>query len=406
MELNIFRSTFFISLITNWKFCSSSIALSEQENILSDVLPKKQSIAIVQQREEKQGGKGTKLIENSKVSKKELKSDQAVNKPPALRKSISKNMAASIFDLNSKVDRPAPELPSTEGIEYPRAAAWASESLSNVLKDEKGRQLFLVFLHDALAEENLSFIESYEKFKVMTSPAEKKKYVQEFFEKYSPYVNLSSVAMQDENLKKIKETAAKDDPDPAAFLLAVKEVNRLLENDQFPRFKRSDVYIKFLEKVMPRAYADKWATNFEALVGNQAILFPFIFKIYQFHISFPVRQKVGRYHFRYFLRNIHAEENLRFWEAVIEYKQMKNKSTAMLNMGRNIQKQYLVEGTANEIFLPFGLRQVIDSRIEAKDVDNTLFDEAVKHVEQVLKNDPYVRFLQSAEYNDLLVKLK
>ncbi|EFO12281.1 hypothetical protein LOAG_16252, partial [Loa loa] len=58
------------------------------------------------------------------------------------------------------------------------------------------------------------------------------------------------------------------------------------------------------------------------------------------------------------------------------------------------------------IFLPFGLRQVIENRIETKDVDCTLFDEAIKHVEQVLKNDPYVRFLQSTEYNDLLIKLK
>ncbi|VIO94935.1 Uncharacterized protein BM_BM2474 [Brugia malayi] len=367
---------------------SDSIALSVQENILSDVLPKKQSITIdiVEQNEAKQEEAEENLIENSTILKQELnkskvkKIDREVKQTTQTqRKSISKNMAESIFDFNSKVSRRAPELPSTDGIEYPRAAAWASESLNNVLKDEKGRQLFRVFLHDSLAEENLSFIESYDKFKQMTSPADKKQYIQEFFEKYSPYVNLSSVALQ-----KIKETAAKDDPDPAAFLLAVKEVNRLLENDQFPRFKRSDVYINFLEKVMPRSYADKWATSFEALVGNQ----------------------VGRYYFRYFLRNIHAEENLRFWEAVIEYKQTKNKSTAMLNMGRNIQKQYLVEGTTNEIFLPFGLRQVIDNRIETKDVDSTLFDEAVKHVEQVLKNDPYVRFLQSTEYNDLLVKLK
>ncbi|KAK6104853.1 Regulator of G protein signaling domain family protein [Brugia pahangi] len=374
---------------------SNSIALSAQENILSDVLPKKQSITIdnvgiVEQNEAKQEEAEENLIENSTILKQETKIELNKSKVKKIdrevkqttqtqRKSISKNMAESIFDFNSKVSRRAPELPSTDGIEYPRAAAWASESLNNVLKDEKGRQLFRVFLHDSLAEENLSFIESYDKFKQMTSPADKKQYIQEFFEKYSPYVNLSSVALQ-----KIKETAAKDDPDPAAFLLAVKEVNRLLENDQFPRFKRSDVYINFLEKVMPRSYADKWATSFEALVGNQ----------------------VGRYYFRYFLRNIHAEENLRFWEAVIEYKQTKNKSTAMLNMGRNIQKQYLVEGTTNEIFLPFGLRQVIDNRIETKDVDSTLFDEAVKHVEQVLKNDPYVRFLQSTEYNDLLVKLK
>ncbi|VDN02350.1 unnamed protein product [Thelazia callipaeda] len=286
-------------------------------------------------------------------------------------------MAVSMFDMQ-KADRNSIELPSTEDIDYARAASWANESLANVLKDQKGRQLFHAFLHDALAEENLSFLESYEKFKKMTDPAEKKEYIKEFFTKYSPYVNLSSVAMQ-----KIKETAKTDDPDPAAFALAVKEVNRLLENDQFPRFKRSEIYVNFLEKLLPRISAEKWTTSFEALVGNQ----------------------IGRYYFRIFLRNIHAEENLRFWEAIIEFKQTKNKSTAMLNMGRNIQKQYLVEGTHNEIFLPFGVRQLIEKRIEEKDVDKTLFDDAVKHVEQILKNDPYVRFLQSSEYNNLLQKL-
>ncbi|VDK32131.1 unnamed protein product [Gongylonema pulchrum] len=161
--------------------------------------------------------------------------------------------------MDAAAARQPPEMPSTDGVEYPRAASWASESLANVLKDEKGRQLFRVFLHDALAEENLSFIESYEKFKQMTDPAAKKQYIEEFFVKYSPYVNLSSAAMQ------------AYDPNPAAFALAVKEVNRLLENDQFPRFKRSDVYVDFLEKLLPRAYAEKWTTNFDALLGNQVI---------------------------------------------------------------------------------------------------------------------------------------
>lgn len=35
-------------------------------------------------------------------------------------------------------------------------------------------------------------------------------------------------------------------------------------------------------------------------------------------------------------------------------------------------------------------------------VDETLFEDAIKHVEQVLRNDPYVRFLQSKEYQELL----
>ncbi|MCP9263714.1 hypothetical protein DINM_007095 [Dirofilaria immitis] len=195
---------------------SNSIGFSEQqENILSDVLSEKQSVAInkvdiTEQGDEKTKNKKdevqTKLVENSKLLIPETKGEAQLS------------TAVSIFDINAKIARQAPELPSIDGIEYPRAASWASESLNNVLKDEKGRQLFHVFLHDSLAEENLSFIESFEKFKQMTSPAEKKQYVQEFFEKYSPYVNLSSVALQ-----KIKETAEKDDPDPDAFLLAVKK---------------------------------------------------------------------------------------------------------------------------------------------------------------------------------------
>ncbi|KHN84115.1 Regulator of G-protein signaling rgs-3, partial [Toxocara canis] len=301
--------------------------------------------------------------------------------PPNARKAspvLSINMAASMFDLDARADRVVPEMPSTDGIEYPRAASWASGTLQNVLSDDKGRQLFKVFLHDALAEENLSFIESYDEFKKMKDPVQKKHYVEEFFTKYSPFINISSVAMQ-----KIKATASSEDPDPGAFALAAKEVMRLLENDQFPRFKRSEVYVNYLEKLLPRAYAEKWTTSFEALLGNQ----------------------IGRHYFRLFLRNIHAEENLRFWEAVIEFRQTKNKSSAMLNMGRNIQRQYLVEGTHNEVFLPFGVRQFIEKKINDKDVDCTLFDEAIKHVEQVLKNDPYVRFLQSKEYISLLEKL-
>ena len=55
----------------------------------------------------------------------------------------------------------------------------------------------------------------------------------------------------------------------AAFGLAYREVNGLLERDQFPRFKRSEVYLSYLEKLLPRAYAEKWANSFEALLGNQ-----------------------------------------------------------------------------------------------------------------------------------------
>lgn len=51
-------------------------------------------------------------------------------------------------------------------------------------------------MHDALAEENLSFVESIEKLHRMNDPAEKKKYIEQFLSECSPYINISSAAMQ------------------------------------------------------------------------------------------------------------------------------------------------------------------------------------------------------------------
>ena len=102
-------------------------------------------------------------------------------------------------------------------------------------------------------------------------------------------------------------------------------------------------------------------------------------------VRITFRLQVGRHHFRIFLRGIHAEENLRFWEAVVEFRAVKNKSPAMVNLARVIMQTYLAEGASNEVFLPFGVRQVIQKRLDDNDIDLVLFDDAIKHVEQVLR---------------------
>uniref|UniRef100_A0A1I7XT47 RGS domain-containing protein n=1 Tax=Heterorhabditis bacteriophora TaxID=37862 RepID=A0A1I7XT47_HETBA len=285
---------------------------------------------------------------------------------PSLDRQQKPAYSMSMFDANAKVDREAPPKPDPSGVEYPRAASWASGTCSAVLKDEKGCQLFRCFLFESLAEENLSFVEAVDKLKKMKSSSEKKSYAKEIVSLYAPYINLSSGAM-----RKMRDAADSDNVDPDEFSPAVKEVS-------------FNIYLEFLEQLLPRSYAEKWTTSFEALLGNH----------------------VGRHHFRLFLRGIHAEENLRFWEAVVEFRSQKNKSQAQLTAGKSTMNTFLAEGANNEVFLPFGVRQVIERKIQSKEVDITLFDEATKHVEQVLRNDPYVRFLQSPQYLGLLAKLK
>ncbi|EGT48285.1 CBN-RGS-3 protein [Caenorhabditis brenneri] len=284
-----------------------------------------------------------------------------------------------MFDGKEKVNRDPPPMPSTDGVEYPRAASWAAGNCANVLNDDKGKQLFRCFLFQSLAEENLAFLEAMDKLKKMKISDEKVAYAREILETYQQSINLSSSSM-----KSLRNAVANETLDMEEFAPAIKEVKRLLENDQFPRFRRSELYLEYLEELLPRSYAEKWAQSFESLLGNH----------------------VGRHHFRIFLRSIHAEENLRFWEAVVEFRSSRHKTAAMNNLGKVILTTYLAEGTANEVFLPFGVRQVIERRIHDNQIDITLFDEAIKHVEQVLRNDPYVRFLQSHQYIDLLSKLK
>lgn len=69
----------------------------------------------------------------------------------------------------------------------------------------------------------------------------------------------------------MRTAATAENPDSKALELAHKEISKLLENDQFPRFRRSQIYLGFIEKLLPRVYAEKWATSFDALLGNQVI---------------------------------------------------------------------------------------------------------------------------------------
>ncbi|KAF7637954.1 hypothetical protein Mgra_00002657 [Meloidogyne graminicola] len=320
--------------------------------------------------------------EEEKILKKEINIKNNLEMPPikdistinGIRDINNEKTIQNMFEKDSRNDAPIPQMPTTDGIEYPRAASWSSSTVAEIMRDKIGRQVFRCFLHESLAEENLLFIEEIEKMKKEKQPEKIRQGIKILLDKYGQYINLSSVAMK----------ATKSEiPDPKALECSHKEIYKLLENDQFPRFRRSKLYLEFLEQLLPRSYAERWMTSFDALLGNQ----------------------VGRHHFRQFLFNVHAEENLRFWESVIEFRQLKNKSIAMLNMSRTIQQQFLREGAHNEVFLPFGLRQRVEKKIREKNVDESVFDEAVKHVEQILKNDPYVRFINSKEYNDLLAKL-
>lgn len=138
--------------------------------------------------------------------------------PPA--PNTTTTAANAMFDLGARSDRPAPQMPSAlnDNIEYPRAASWSSSTVAEIMRDPLGRQVmgrhkivlycyfyivilywvkvFRCFLYEALAEENLLFVEDVEKLKKEKDAIKLRDGILELLDKYGQYVNLSSVAMQ------------------------------------------------------------------------------------------------------------------------------------------------------------------------------------------------------------------
>ena len=102
-------------------------------------------------------------------------------------------MMDNMFSKDQSSLRAAPEMPSSNGIDYPRAASWSSSTVADIMKDRIGKQVFRCFLHKCLAEENLLFVDEIDDIKKLQGDALKKA-VAELLEKYEMYINISSSA--------------------------------------------------------------------------------------------------------------------------------------------------------------------------------------------------------------------
>lgn len=48
-----------------------------------------------------------------------------------------------MFEGDSHSNRPVPQMPTTEGIEYPRAASWSSSTVAEIMRDPLGMAFLL-----------------------------------------------------------------------------------------------------------------------------------------------------------------------------------------------------------------------------------------------------------------------
>lgn len=109
-----------------------------------------------------------------------------------------------------------------------------------------------------------------------------------------------------------------------------------------------------------------------------------------------LRDPAGREHFIQFLEKEFSLENLRFWEAVQQLKQIHLKDVPV--KVQEIWNEYL----APDANCPINIdsRSYENTKINMQNPDRWTFDEAAWHVYFVMRNDSYRRYTNSTMYTD------
>lgn len=122
--------------------------------------------------------------------------------------------------------------------------------------------------------------------------------------------------------------------------------------------------------------ARKWQTSFESVL----------------------KHKFGVQLFQDFLRSQYGEENLNFWLAVEDYKQVDENSRA--ERARMIYEDYVSTLSPTEISLDAKVRAEIDNNMSNPTEDT--FKVAQDHIFTLMYHDCFPRFIKSKHYKQLL----
>ncbi|XP_053287396.1 regulator of G-protein signaling 1 isoform X1 [Pleuronectes platessa] len=122
---------------------------------------------------------------------------------------------------------------------------WA-ESLDQLLECKTGQLVFENFLRTEYSEENLLFWRACERYKKMTSEAETTEAAKRIYTEFVQVDALRQINIDCATREEISENLSL--PGPACFDRAQRLIYRLMENDCYPRFLKSEIYQALLEQ--------------------------------------------------------------------------------------------------------------------------------------------------------------
>ncbi|XP_030219876.1 regulator of G-protein signaling 21 isoform X2 [Gadus morhua] len=111
--------------------------------------------------------------------------------------------------------------------------------------------------------------------------------------------------------------------------------------------------------------------------------------------------KAGQIAFVEFLKSEYSEENILFWLACEEYKNIKN-SPEMISSANRIYTEFVQTEAPRQINIDCTTRENITKNISQPTL--TSFDSAQKLIYSLMARDCYPRFLKSDVYQGLLMR--
>eukprot|EP00062_Callorhinchus_milii_P010884 gi/632956228/ref/XP_007893855.1/ PREDICTED: regulator of G-protein signaling 18 [Callorhinchus milii] len=174
----------------------------------------------------------------NQVERREIKT-RLKNKRNRLSLLLQKAESNEIFS-------PFPSKSEKPNSSYDEPIKW-TESLDKLLGYKNGLNIFRAFLQSEYSDENLEFWLACEDYKKTKSPAKRaskaKKIYSEFIE-----TDAAKEVNVDFHTKEVTKKSISQ-PTLSCFDSAQKTVYNLMEKDSYPRFLRSELYLKLLKQV-------------------------------------------------------------------------------------------------------------------------------------------------------------
>lgn len=237
-----------------------------------------------------------------------------------------------------------------------------------------GRSLLKQHLVQEHADESILFWEAVEGYKQLHSSDEMEEMARDIYDQFISSHAKKEICI-DSKCRSALAISYKQ-PNKTTFDDAQQQIFKSMETDNYERFKRSKIYMNFLLQQIPHDVVIEWGDNFEKLLQYDE----------------------GRHLLEEFLINEKAEENLRFWAEVQDYK--KSNSKQRKARATDIYNRFVNPDAKTEISLDGPTKTAIMKSYEKGDAK--LFDKAEEHIYLLMRGDCYPRFVKSQYYRNFL----